>query len=226
VVLARRQVPTRDQTRHYERMSADHWEQVHTATSVGEASWWQPADAVWVDLVDATGVATSARVADIGSGSSALVDALVGRGYTDITLLDLSGTALHRVVERVRAEFGERAAGVRALVGDVRTTVLEPPVDVWFDRAVFHFLTDPEDKAAYVLAMRAGVAPGGYAVVSTFAEDGPEECSGLPVARYDSDGLVTALDASRWTLVRSERRVHTTPAGVEQPFTTVVLRRP
>lgn len=207
-------------------MNEHHWEQVHSAKAVDDVSWWQPDDAVWVDLVVDTGVPTTARVADVGSGSATLIDALLGRGFADITLLDLSGTAVHRAVERVQAEFGEAAGHVHALVGDVRATVLEPPVDVWFDRAVFHFLTDPQDRAAYVLAMRAGVAHGGYAIVSTFAPDGPETCSGLPVMRYDADGLVAALDAHRWTLVRSERRVHTTPWDSEQPFTTVVLRRP
>jgi hypothetical protein len=138
----------------------------------------------------------------------------------------VSATALQRAVERVRAEYGAAADGVRALIGDVTTTIIEPPVDVWFDRAVFHFLTEPEDVAAYVLAMRAGLRRGGYAVVSTYALDGPETCSGLPVARYDAASLVAALDARAWQVLRTERREHVTPWDAVQPFTTVVLHRP
>ena len=207
-------------------MTEPYWETVHAAKDVDDVSWWQPHDAVWVDLVETTGVPTSARIADVGSGSSTLVDALLSRGYGDITLLDVSATALQRAVERVRAEYGAAADGVRALIGDVTTTIIEPPVDVWFDRAVFHFLTEPEDVAAYVLAMRAGLRRGGYAVVSTYALDGPETCSGLPVARYDAASLVAALDARAWQVLRTERREHVTPWDAVQPFTTVVLHRP
>ena len=207
-------------------MTEPYWEQVHAAKGVDDVSWWQPHDAVWVDLVESTGVPTSARIADVGSGSSTLVDALLSRGFGDITLLDVSATALQRAVDRVRHEYGAKADGVHALIGDVTTTILEPPVDVWFDRAVFHFLTDPEDVAAYVLALRAGLRRGGYAVVSTYALDGPDTCSGLPVTRYDATSLIAALDARAWEVLRTERRQHVTPWDAVQPFTTVVLRRP
>ena len=207
-------------------MTEPYWEQVHAAKDVDDVSWWQPHDAVWVDLVEATGAPTSARIADVGSGSSTLVDALLSRGYRDITLLDVSATALQRAVERVQKEYGADADGVHAVVGDVTTTILEPPVDVWFDRAVFHFLTEPDDVAAYVLALRAGLRRGGYAVVSTFGLDGPETCSGLPVTRYDATSLIHALDARAWEVLRTERRQHVTPWDAVQPFTTVVLRRP
>ncbi|MFN8158824.1 MAG: class I SAM-dependent methyltransferase [Candidatus Nanopelagicales bacterium] len=207
-------------------MTEPYWEQVHAAKDVDDVSWWQPHDAVWVDLVESTGVPTSARIADVGSGSSTLVDALLSRGFRDITLLDVSATALQRAVDRVRNEYGAKADGVQALIGDVTTTILEPPVDVWFDRAVFHFLTDPEDVAAYVLALRAGLRRGGYAVVSTYALDGPDTCSGLPVTRYDATSLIAALDARAWEVLRTERRQHVTPWDAVQPFTTVVLRRP
>ncbi|HET7900017.1 MAG TPA: class I SAM-dependent methyltransferase [Candidatus Nanopelagicales bacterium] len=207
-------------------MTEPYWELVHAGKDVDDVSWWQPHDAVWVDLVESTGAPTSARIADVGSGSSTLVDALLSRGYRDITLLDVSATALQRAVERVQLEYGPKAEGVRAMIGDVTTTILEPPVDVWFDRAVFHFLTEPEDVAAYVLALRAGLRRGGYAVVSTYALDGPDTCSGLPVTRYDAESLIVALDARAWTVIRAERREHVTPWDAVQPFTTVVLHRP
>lgn len=207
-------------------MTEPYWERVHAGKDVDDVSWWQPHDAVWVDLVETTGVPTSARIADVGCGSSTLVDALLSRGYGDITLLDVSATAMQRAVDRVRAEYGAAAEGVHPVIGDVTSTFLEPPVDVWFDRAVFHFLTEPEDIAAYVLSLRAGLRRGGFAVVSTFALDGPETCSGLPVARYDAPSLVAALDARAWEVLRTERRQHVTPWDAVQPFTSVVLRRP
>jgi SAM-dependent methyltransferase len=205
---------------------ARHWESVHSGKEVGGVSWWQEEDEVWVDLVESTGAGRHAHVVDIGSGSSTLADALLDRGWTDLTLVDLSPTALARTRDRLRAAHQQVDAHVRTVVADVLELELHRPADVWFDRAVFHFLTDPADIAVYVASMRSGLRPGGHAVVATFAEDGPLTCSGLPVSRYGPQALVAALDAESWELERSERRVHRTPWDAEQPFTVVVLRRP
>lgn len=206
--------------------AAAYWEDVHAGKDVDGVSWWQDDDAVWVDLVERTGAGKDAHVVDIGSGSSTLPDALLRRGHTDITLVDLSPTALARTRERLRASHPHLDTHLRTVAADVLELELPHKADVWFDRAVFHFLTDPDDKAVYVASLRSGLRPGGHAIVATFAEDGPETCSGLPVARYDADALVAALDAGGWERVAVERRVHTTPWGSEQPFTVVVLRRP
>jgi SAM-dependent methyltransferase len=203
-----------------------YWEDVHAGKEAAGVSWWQDEDDVWVDLVESTGVGRQAHIVDIGSGSSTLVDALLDRGHTDVTLVDLSPTALARTRERLRASHPHLDEHVRTVVADVLSLELHRPADVWFDRAVFHFLTDPDDVEVYRASLRSGLRPGGYAVVATFASDGPESCSGLPVSRYDAEGLVSALGAGTWSLERSERRVHRTPWGSEQPFTVVVLRRP
>jgi SAM-dependent methyltransferase len=205
---------------------SSYWEEVHAGKDAAGVSWWQDEDAVWVDLVEAAGAGPDAHVVDIGSGSSTLPDALIARGYRDLTLVDLSPTALARTRERLRAHVPDLDARLRTVVADVLELELHHPADIWFDRAVLHFLTDPDDVAVYAATLHAGLAPGGCAVVATFAPDGPEQCSGLPVQRYDADGLVAALDASGWELVLSERRAHRTPWGSEQPFTVVVVRRP
>lgn len=205
---------------------AGHWESVHSGKDVDGVSWWQDDDAVWVDLVELTGAGKGAHIVDVGSGSSTLPDALLRRGHTDITLVDLSPTALARTRDRLRATHQHLDEHLRTITADVLELELARPADVWFDRAVFHFLTEDDDKAVYVASLRAGLRPGGCAVVATFAADGPETCSGLPVARYDADALIAALDAQDWELVSSQRRVHTTPWGSEQPFTVVVLRQP
>jgi SAM-dependent methyltransferase len=206
--------------------SAAHWDDVYGSKPHDQVSWWQPDDEVWVDLITDAGIPLDAHIIDVGSGASTLVDALLGHGYQDLTLVDLSAAALHKVRERLEAEDAARAKHVRYMIGDVRGINVGHPVRVWFDRAVFHFFTDPEDRAAYILAMRGALEQGGLAIVSTYAPDGPTTCSGLPVENYDVGDLVAALDAKSWRLVRSERRLHTTPQGDEQPFTVVVLERP
>ncbi|MFC6238106.1 class I SAM-dependent methyltransferase [Longivirga aurantiaca] len=203
-----------------------YWEDVHAGKDPGGVSWWQDEDSVWVDLVERTGVDRHAHVVDVGSGSSTLPDALVARGFTDLTLVDLSPTALARTRERLRAHVPDLDSRLRTVVADVLELELRHPAAVWFDRAVLHFLTEPDDVAVYAATLRASLAPGGCAVIATFAPDGPEQCSGLPVRRYDAEGLVAALEATDWERVLVERRVHRTPWGSEQPFTVVILRSP
>jgi hypothetical protein len=193
---------------------------VHTTKDVDDVSWWQSPDALWIDLLDLAGEPTTVTVADVGSGASVLVDALVDRGHP-VVAVDVAPAALARVRDRL----GSRADAVRFVAADVRALRLDPPVQCWHDRAVFHFLVDEADRAAYREALQAGLAPGGLAVVATFAQDGPEQCSGLPVQRYDAAGLVAALGFTPDDVVRTERRVHRTWGG-EQPFTVVAVRRP
>jgi SAM-dependent methyltransferase len=197
---------------------AEHWESVHSTKPVDGVSWWQPADELWLDLIDDLHLAPDDRVLDVGSGSSLLVDALLARGHRQLVAVDVSSSALERIRERV----GDRP-GIQLMAADVRTLRVEVPVELWHDRAVFHFLTDPADQRAYAESLRAALAPTGHVIVATFAPDGPETCSGLPVQRYDADALAVALGFAPREIVRSEQRVHTTPWGTTQPFTVVVL---
>ncbi|MGO4808550.1 class I SAM-dependent methyltransferase [Cupriavidus sp. 2MCAB6] len=201
--------------------SKEHWERVYTAKGPTSVSWFQEHARQSVELIRQTGVAPDAAMIDVGGGASTLVDDLVGEGYTNLTVLDLSDAAL----SAAKARLGERANRVSWLVGDV--TQLELSIhayDVWHDRAVFHFLTTLEEREAYVRAVLRAVKPGGSVIVATFAEDGPEQCSGLPVMRYSADALHAEFGAP-FTLLRQEREEHHTPFGTVQKFIYCLCRK-
>ena len=197
-----------------------HWEAVYLEKDEPQLSWHQDDPALSLELVSKL-CPEGGAVLDVGGGTSLLASRLAARGR-EVTVLDLSGAALRRAQER----SGPAGGRVRWVVGDVcgPSWQASGPFDVWHDRAVFHFLADPEDRRTYALRVRESVRPGGHVVVATFAPDGPERCSGLPVQRYDADALASEL-APGLTLVASRREVHTTPWGSQQAFTYAVLRR-
>jgi SAM-dependent methyltransferase len=202
-----------------EQSDREHWQNVHSTKEIDGVSWWQEPQDLWLDLITDLPLGPDDPIVDIGAGSSPLTLELHRRGFRDVTAVDISQAAL----ERIRAAAGPEP-GVRLVAADARRFAPAQPVAVWHDRAVFHFLTDEADRALYRQGMHQALRPGGFAVVSTFASDGPESCSGLPVARYDTDGLVAALGFAEAEVVRAERRIHRTPWGSEQPFTIVVAR--
>lgn len=161
-----------------------------------------------------------AAILDVGGGASTLVDGLLDAGYRDLTVLDIAPTALHQARERL----GVRADRVKWVEGDVLTAgLLRASIDLWHDRAVFHFLADADARAAYVHQVRRALRPGGFTIVATFAEDGPTRCSGLDVVRYSAEELHTTFGADfRLLDTRAER--HRTPSGVEQSFRYCVFR--
>ncbi len=205
--------PTRPALNTLGAMTASHWESVHS-TKGADVSWRQTADQVWIDLVDDLALDPAAPVVDVGSGSSLFVDALVGAGFRDVTAVDVSAAAL----ASLRSRVGDSA---HLVVSDVLEFVSPRPVRLWHDRAVFHFLVDPADQSRYARNLHASLSPDGHAIIATFAPEGPETCSGLPVQRWAADDIAAALGL---TLVRSESRVHTTPWESTQPFTIAVLR--
>lgn len=164
--------------------------------------------------------APSSRVAVIGAGVSALLLDLVKRGYRSLDAVDISATAL----DALRDRLGSDASAVQFVVADVRDVRFDGPVDVWHDRAMFHFLTDQADKERYVQRVVDSVALGGHVVMATFALDGPTHCSGLPVARYSAEGIRDVF-GEKFDLVDSCAREHTTPSGAAQSFTHALLRR-
>ena len=203
---------------------AQHWDARHAGSDEPGRSWFQLRPALsleLVELVDEAGRAGRAGgLVDVGGGASRLVDHLLAAGWTDLTVLDVSAVAL----QSARSRVGEDAA-VAWVEADVRTWRPRRRYAVWHDRAVFHFLVDAEDRAAYLRAMAEALAPGGLVVVGTFAADGPTTCSGLPVARYAADELVAAFGGSYREVAR-RREEHRTPSGAVQPFTWVALRGP
>ncbi|MFO1148048.1 MAG: class I SAM-dependent methyltransferase [Alsobacter sp.] len=164
-------------------------------------------------LIRATGVAKDAGIIDIGGGSSRLVDSLVEEGYNDISILDLS----ERALSVAKARLGERAEAVQWIVADVTTWRPTRTYDLWHDRAAFHFLTEPNDRRVYVQTLTRALRPGGHVIIGTFALDGPERCSGLPIVRYSPDSLGQELGAL-FSLVDTRDYEHRTPAGRVQRF--------
>lgn len=198
----------------------NHWDAVYQAKRPDEVSWYRPHLDVSLDLITRTIADRDARIVDVGGGEATLVDDLLAAGYRRVDVLDLSATAL----EVARARLGERAADVGWLCGDVTTYAFEPAAyDLWHDRAVFHFLTDPGARRAYVGQVLQAVKPGGHVIVATFGPEGPEKCSGLDVVRYDADSLHDQFGA-RFTLVDHQMEEHTTPAGRQQQFVYCMCR--
>jgi trans-aconitate methyltransferase len=197
-----------------------HWEKVYTNKSENEVSWFQENPAPSLELIAQIGATARSAIIDIGGGASRLVDNLSDKGFQDITVLDLSAAAL----DAAKARLGVRAHQVRWIVADA--TIWEPvkPYDIWHDRAAFHFLTDEKERHAYILRLKHGLKTGGYAIIATFAPDGPEKCSGLPVARYDSVSLGRTL-GPMFRLVHSLRHEHATPWGSQQAFQFSAFRR-
>jgi trans-aconitate methyltransferase len=197
-----------------------HWENVYTTKGENEVSWFQQSPAPSLELIVQAGATQASAVIDIGGGASRLVDHLVGQGFEDVSVLDLSGAAL----KAAKARLGVRADRVRWIVADV--TIWEPVkrYDIWHDRAAFHFLTDEKDRGGYIERLTRGLKAGGHAIIATFAPDGPEKCSGLPVARYDAARLGQTLGPG-FRLVHTRRHEHTTPWDSHQVFQFSVFRR-
>jgi SAM-dependent methyltransferase len=201
--------------------SKAHWDTVYGSKAPTEVSWYESRPTQSLALLAQLGVKASTAIIDVGGGASALADALLDLGCTDISVLDISGAAL----AHAKARLGERAASVKWIEGDI--TRVELPTerfDVWHDRAVFHFLTDHDDRRHYVHAAARALRPGGTAIIATFSPQGPMRCSGLEVVRYDSELLALEF-GNEFALERSIDDVHHTPAGVAQSFTFTVLRR-
>lgn len=191
-----------------------HWETVYNTKAPDRVSWFRPHLETSLAFIERTAAGRSASIIDVGGGESTLVDDLLARGYENITVLDVSETAL----EVARKRLGVAAEQVHWLVADITQTDLPPAAyDVWHDRAVFHFLTDIGQRAAYVRQVARAVKPGGHVIVSTFGPEGPAKCSGLEVMRYDAESLHHQFGV-RFRLMESSKEVHETPFGTTQQF--------
>jgi SAM-dependent methyltransferase len=191
------------------------------AYALGEStrSWFQQQPGVSLRMLERAGVAAEDSVIDVGGGASPLAGALLGRGFTDVTVLDISAAGMRYAQSRL----GPLAGQVRWLTGDILTWQPDRRYRAWHDRAVFHFLTVGQDRQRYLRALGAATAPGAATVFGCFAQDGPQYCSGLPVARYSERELAGQLGAE-WTLIAGDREEHITPAGRAQPFTWAAFR--
>jgi ubiquinone/menaquinone biosynthesis C-methylase UbiE len=197
---------------------AEHWDDIYSTKPSESVSWYQEHSTVSLDLINRAGLGSRGRFVDVGAGASRLVDELLSLGLASAVLVDISQSALAVTRQRLGG-----IAPVEYIAGDV-LELDSGPVDLWHDRALFHFLGDPTERKAYVEVASRHVVAGGHAVVAAFAEDGPEYCSGLPTQRY-SDAELAAQFAPSFSLVTSRREVHVTPDGREQSFIYVLLQK-
>lgn len=190
-----------------------YWERVYTEKTIDSVSWFQNYPTLSLQLITHCGIARDAAVIDVGGGASRLVDTLVAEGYARVAVLDIASTALAHAKQRL----GERAADVEWFEHDVTTFVPPHPFMLWHDRAVFHFLTDATARTRYLDVLARAVPLGGHVIIATFAPEGPEQCSGLVVERYD-EGKIVPYFAPRFALVEKVSELHRTPALKDQQF--------
>ncbi len=195
-----------------------HWDGVYVDRGHTNVSWFQDHPFDSLDLIGKAGLDPADRILDVGAGASRLADALIAQGHTSIVLTDISARALSVTQRRLGG-----IPGVKFVVGDVLKLAL-PRVALWHDRALFHFLGSAAERATYRRQVMRTVLPGGHLLVATFALDGPEQCSGLPVTRYSAESLAAEF-APEFKAVAGRHVAHTTPAGKEQAFTYCLLRR-
>ena len=198
----------------------DHWRHAYAAKSPDEVSWFEASPLSSLKALERLGSVSSQSIIDVGGGASRLAEALLGRGWRDITVLDIAEAALASSQERL----GPKAASVQWEVADICEWRPGRTYDIWHDRAVFHFLTEAGNRSGYKSALEAGTHAGSHVIIAAFAIDGPEKCSGLPVRRYDVPTLVAELGTG-FTLVDDWRETHLTPLGAEQPFQWCTFKR-
>lgn len=191
-----------------------HWEKIYTEKTQDEVSWYAAHLSTSLAFIQRTQVSKNAAIIDVGGGESTLVDDLLALGYQNLTVLDISTAA----IEASKKRLGEAGNRVHWITADITSIFLEPlAYDLWHDRAVFHFLTSPAGRAAYIKQVLRAVRPGGHIIVSTFGPEGPERCSGLEVIRYDADALHSEF-GRRFSLQESSSVLHETPFGTTQQF--------
>lgn len=194
--------------------ASNHWDRVYE-TKGDRTSWFRPTLQKSLEIIDGLGLPAGSRAIDVGSGTSTLLDSLIERGFSKVTANDLSGVAL----EKVAARLGDNAKLAEFIVGDITKVELVPNAyDLWHDRAVFHFLLDPEARRAYIRQVLSALRPDGRIIVATFGPQGPEQCSGLDVARYDQDSLHSAFGLDMFEKLGHAGELHETPWGTEQEF--------
>ena len=194
--------------------SQHYWEHIYQTKSPRETSWYQPHLQTSLDWISVAAPDRSASILDVGGGESTLADDLLVLGYRNITVLDLSEAA----IAKSRHRLGDSATQINWLVADITSAALPPrSYDLWHDRAVFHFLTDPAQRRSYAQKLASSLKPAGHAIVATFGPEGPQKCSGLPTSRYDAESLFNELGPD-FRIAKSAISDHLTPFGTTQQF--------
>lgn len=199
------------------------WDNIYESKPEQDRSWTQETPTEALKYIAEMDLAHKTPIVDIGGGSSHLIEELLARDFADLTVLDISSKALDEAITRINAS-GLSSADITWVVSDILAWIPTRSFGLWHDRAVFHFLVNSEDQRSYVEKASQYIAPGGHALIGTFAPDGPEMCSGLPVQRWSPEGLGKAFSSS-FTVIEAKQTVHETPFGYTQPFTWVHLLR-
>ena len=197
----------------------EHWENIYQTKKSNEVSWYQEKPKTSLNLIAETDLDEDARIIDIGAGDSKLVDNLLARGFRNITVLDVSSNALNRAKKRL----GDRANDVKWVVSDLREFETNDRYNLWYDRAVLHFLTEEADISRYVERVRQLLKPNGYLIISTFSENGPKRCSGLDIKQYSEDSVKKLF--SDFAHIKSFEEEHITPCGASQIFIFSVFKK-
>jgi SAM-dependent methyltransferase len=198
-----------------------HWQSLYQTRSSSEVGWYQPHLRVSLELISQPGILPTANILDVGAGDSTLVDDLLAYGYSHISLLDISSTAL----ERAKARLGYASDKITWIEADILQVRLPSNTyDLWHDRALFHFLTNDSDRCRYVELAHNALKPDGYLIIATFAPDGPVRCSGLDTLRFSPDSLCHEFGAD-FTLIHSLSEIHHTPSGSEQQFSYCLFKK-
>ncbi len=199
----------------------NYWEQVYTSKSADNLGWYERHLQTSLRWIGEQGLDANAPIIDVGGGASTLVDDLLDGGYRLVTVLDLSESA----IRSAKVRLGKRAEQVIWLTGDIIAIDLpEQHYDLWHDRALFHFFTEPEQQRQYRDRLMRVLKPGGHLIIGTFAPEAPPTCSGLPVQRYSPQQLVATLGRA-FELQRQHKELHTTPGGVEQMYVYCLFRK-
>ena len=197
----------------------EHWEVIYKTKKPDEVSWYQEKPKTSLNLIVEIGLDKGAKIIDVGAGDSKLVDNLLDLGFRNITVLDVSLTALNRAKKRL----GDRANEVKWIVSDLREFETNDRYDIWHDRAVLHFLTKEEDIKKYGEVVRKLLKPNGYLITSTFSENGPKKCSGLDIKQYSEDSMKKLF--SDFEHIKSFEEEHTTPWNASQIFLYSIFRK-
>lgn len=202
----------------------EHWNHVYETKSPDQVSWFQAEARLSFELITRESPSPQTAILDVGAGASVLIDQLLEAGYYNLAVLDVSAAALSVLRTRLTSRFGNLTDNIKWIESDVLEANITPhKVDVWHDRAVFHFLTNPDDRAAYINQLRNALVPNGIVIVATFAEDGPLKCSGLETMRYTAETLSQVMGPD-FQLVSSDRELHLTPTAAVQAFTYCVFQ--
>jgi SAM-dependent methyltransferase len=199
--------------RPFKRGRKTHWNRIYEKNSPQEVGWYQEHPEMSLKLIAATGVVVDGSIIDVGGGTSKLSGILLDRGYKDLTVLDISRSS----IERAKVQFGPKNMHITWIEADVTTFNFTKKFDIWHDRAVFHFLTEPLDRERYVSSVSNALKPGGYLIISSFGLEGPRKCSGLKIVRYSPETLSNEF-GDGFELLETMDEIHTTPYQIQQQF--------